>query len=451
VADGSGPVRSIRHYLIIVLLASICLVNFLAALHGYTRSMSAGEALLDRQLDDYAHSLEVLVRELGAQLPPDLYADDRIFQVWEGDTLRAASANAPAALPGKRLSRGHHTVSYQGARWRLQASAAGSYQIIAGQRFDVYTHLIEDMIVRSILPIIWVLPLLGMLIWIVVSHGISPLRQLADLLQSRSAGNLLPVDETGYPAELSVVVAAINNLMQRVADAFSREQRFAADAAHELRTPLTALRLHLHNLQRELPDQHELLASLNLSVERMANSIEQMLALYRLTPEKFYGELQRVDLLPLLQQVIVDLYPACAAREQTIALDSSDPIQIEGDAFALQLLAKNLIDNASKYSPAGGAIHVAVRRCGAQVLLSVDDSGPGIPASDYRRVFDRFYRVGGDRHSSPVIGSGLGLSIVDHIVKLHRGTIRLDRSAGLGGLRVEVILPLQLSRPELSA
>lgn len=434
--------KSIRRYLIIVLLSTICLVNFLAALHGYTRSIQAGEAVLDRQLNEYTHALTVLVLE-GIALPPDLYAGDRIFQVWHQDQLMAASANAPATSL-TQFEAGFHTISFEGARWRMRVNVEkDNTWIIAGQRFDVYTSLIEDMIVRSILPIIWVLPLLGILIWVIVSYGISPLQKLANLLQSRSAANLTALDEDGYPGELSEVVSGINKLMQRLADAFAREQRFAADAAHELRTPLTALRLHLHNLGRELAPDHEVLQTLNLSVERMANSIEQMLALYRLTPEKFYGELESVALKPLFQQIIVDLYNACEAKQQTIALDMDD-LYLEGDAFALQLLIKNLIDNASKYSPQGGEIRVTAEAVGEQIQIAVEDSGPGIPAREYQRVFDRFYRVGGDRHSSHVIGSGLGLSIVDHIVRLHQGQIALGRSPQLGGLAVNITLPRHL-------
>ncbi|MET0378369.1 MAG: ATP-binding protein, partial [Spongiibacteraceae bacterium] len=269
----------------------------------------------------------------------------------------------------------------------------------------------------------------------------------AATLQQRRAGELEAVDRSGYPAELAVVITSVNQLMERLAEAFEREQRFAADAAHELRTPLAAIKVNLHNLAREAQLEAHSLDDLTRDVERMGHSIEQILALYRFTPEQLLAASTRCDLRKLAQAVIIDLYDACHARQQTIELEA-DAVAVEGSEFALQTLLRNLIDNACKYTPAGGNILLSVTARDGCARIAVEDSGPGIPAADYKRVFDRFYRVGGDRHASAVIGSGLGLSIVQHIVRLHDGRITLLQSRRLGGLRVEIELPM--SRPSLA-
>lgn len=445
--------KSIRLYLVLALLSTICLSNFIVAVHGYRKSMAAGDHLLDKQLIEMAQALEQLNAAKVAP-PLHLYGDGKLFQIWDADEhLLYRSATAPTTPLGL-LTPGYHFASHAGLRWRVYVfyDAPRRHWIVAGQRQDLYAHLIERMVLQSTLPIIWVLPIIGLLIWLVVGSGMRPLVTLAATLQQRRAGELNAVDRSGYPAELAVVITSVNQLMERLAEAFDREQRFAADAAHELRTPLAAIKVSLHNLAREAQlarGSDEVSRSLNeltRSVDRMGHSIEQILALYRFTPEQLLAASTQCDLRKLAQAVIIDLYDACRARQQTIELEA-DAATVEGSEFALQTLLRNLIDNASKYTPIGGNILLTVQPRNGYAHIAVEDSGPGIPAADYKRVFDRFYRVGGDRHASPVIGSGLGLSIVQHIVRLHGGRITLLHSERLGGLRIEIELPMTRPSP----
>ena len=165
--------------------------------------------------------------------------------------------------------------------------------------------------------------------------------------------------------------------------------------------------------------------------------VDQILDLNRTNPEQISLAAKAVDFTALLQQTISDLYPEISRRDQQIALQGDHAV-LNGNAFALGLLCQNLIVNACKYTPEGGQIRVATVVAEQQVTLLVEDSGPGIAATEYQRVFDRFYRVGGDRHHSSVIGCGLGLAIVKHIVQLHDAIITLSSSAALGGLKVTV-------------
>lgn len=432
--------RSIRAYLILALVATIFLANFVAAFHGYHRSIAAGDRLMDKQLIEMAQSLEQF--DAAAAPPPaNLFGDSRLYQIADSSArLLFRSANAPSeAIAG--LVPGYNFASHNGLRWRIYVLRdIQDRWIIAAQRSDLYARLVEQMVLESILPIVWVLPVIALLVLVIVGIGLQPLKKLAGTLLQRRPGELTPVDSGGYPAELTVVVASINELLGRLTDAFEREQRFAADAAHELRTPLAAIKVNLHNLGSEQHLDRAALRQLEGSVDRMGRSIEQILTLYRFSPERLLAAATRCNLRQLAQQAIIDLYDGCAAKQQNIELDAA-PIEIEGNEFALLALLRNLIDNAVKYTPAGGAIRVAIAAVDGIARIDVEDSGPGVPAEDYKRVFDRFYRVGGDRHASKVIGSGLGLSIVQHIVNLHGGRIALGKSR-LGGLKVEISLPL---------
>ena len=434
--------KSIRLYLILALISSVCLANFTAAYHGYGESLRAGYRLLDQQLIEMAQSLEQL-NAAGSALPPRLFGEGRLYQIRDGDRSIAQSANAPDQLLGGETA-GYSFASHAGLRWRLYTLLdVRGHVIVTGQRVDVYSRLIEQMVLESILPVIWVVPAIALLVWIIVGLGLKPLRRLAQTLEVRSAGELAALAGDGYPKELSVVVASINQLLQRLSEAFAREQRFAADAAHELRTPLAAVKIDLHNLARDRKIPSEDLVALERSVDRMTHSIEQILSLYRLVPDGRRGASTRCNLRELAQRAIVEVYPLCAAKAQNIELEAPD-IYIEGNEFALLALLRNLVDNASKYTPSGGEIRVAIVADTQAAIITVDDSGPGIAADERQRVFDRFYRVGGDRHASNVVGSGLGLSIVEHVVRLHGGEVTLESAPQLGGLRVRLVLPQRL-------
>ncbi|MYM64920.1 HAMP domain-containing sensor histidine kinase [Pseudomaricurvus sp. HS19] len=439
---------SIRSFLVIVLLSTICLVNFAAAINGYRSSLREADSLLHKQLQETAQLLEGTLLDGAAD-----YANTELastsehawFQIWQQQRLRLRSPLAPG--PDFALQdAGFHRLSFNGHSWMVLVhpahhDTAGQRVIVVAQRADIYQGLMERMLLESILPIVWVLPLLGLVIWMIVGFGLRPLNRLARLLRSRRGGDFTPLQLHGCPEELDEVVRSTNTLLAELARAFEREQRFAADAAHELRTPLAALKVNLHNLAQEGRIPGDDIKPLMDSTERMGHAIEQLLALYRLAPGEGSLPVQLLDLAALAREVVADSYPQWEARQQQVELDARTA-NVRGDRFALQTLLRNLLDNAIKYTPEGGQIQLQIKASSAGVEVRLEDSGPGIPEDARLRVFDRFYRLGGDRHASKTIGSGLGLSIVDHIVRLHHGTIELGHSAALGGLQVRVWLPV---------
>ncbi|MEH6558277.1 MAG: ATP-binding protein [Oceanicoccus sp.] len=433
--------KSIRVFLIIVLLSIICLVNFLAALHGYRSSIAAADVILDEQITNSANLLAGILAN-GITIPEGVFSDSAYYQHWQGGLLQHKSANAPDT-PLSSTEPGFHQVNFERVRWRtlVHPLAEADSLIIIAHRADTYSSLSEEVVLKSILPIIWVLPFLGLLIWLVVYFGLRPLHKLASVLRHKKSEDLKSIENSGYPRELTEVVISINNLLERLDGAFERERRFSADAAHELRTPLAALKVGLHNLVEESGTKSENLQELEKGVDRMGHSIEQILAFHRLSPDRFLANTEVVDINEIAQQTIVDLYSACERKNLNIAIEGT-AVLVEGDRFALGTLLKNLVDNAIKYTPVNGTILIAVGTKDSAASISVEDSGPGIEKADLQRVFDRFYRVGGANFQRDIIGSGLGLSIVDHIVQLHRGAIEMSVSGDLGGLKIAVIFPL---------
>jgi signal transduction histidine kinase len=219
---------------------------------------------------------------------------------------------------------------------------------------------------------------------------------------------------------------------------FAAQQAFIADAAHELRSPLTALRLQLQLLDRA-PDESARLEArerLGAAVERAIHLVEQLLDLARSDPGEAPAELSVVDLAHIAATAIADSSVLALSRRIDIGLDAEQHCEMRGDAEALRTLARNLIDNAVRYTPPGGSVSVECRRSADDALLEVADSGPGIAPADRLRVFDRFYRHPAAAES----GSGLGLAIVKAIAERHGARLSLGDSVQ-GGLRVTVAFP----------
>ena len=318
--------------------------------------------------------------------------------------------------------------------WRSYAVVARDRVIQVAQPQAIRRSLAARAALRSVAPLGALALPLGLLVWWLVSHFLRPLERLAAELRGRQADALSPLPVAGLPQETAPLVEALNALLQRLAQALSAQRDFLADAAHELRSPLTALKLQLQALRRaEAPVAREAaLAALGEGIGRAQRLVEQLLALAR--SEAAPAAHEPVDLEALATEVIAALWPLAQARRQALALEAPEPRQVAGDRAALYALLRNLVDNALRYSPEGGAVTVTVGGAPQAPLLTVDDSGPGIPAAERARVFDRFWR----RASGQGDGSGLGLAIVQAVAQRHHATLRLD-DAPAGGLRVQVV------------
>ena len=439
--------KSIRFFLVIVLLATMTLIIFLSALHGYRSSMVEVKALLDEEIANRARLLGIA----GGSQTPDITivraSEPNAFQVWSGGRLIQRSDNTP--LEPIATEAGFQDRNFSGYRWRTYTWIGdGGHRAITAERIDVRNALAEGIIMKSVLPVIIALPLAGILIWFIVGYGLAPLHSLAKHLHQRRADDLHPIPMDQLPVELMQVVSSANELLYRLDASFARERQFASDAAHELRTPICALKVHLHNIRHNLPEGDDELAHLVAATDRMDNLVEQILLLYRTSPDHYATQLKELDLHALVQEVVTGMYAGFEQRRIQLELEGGAE-KLAGDHFALGTLVKNLLDNACKYTPEGGQVRVTVGKHRDGIMLRVEDSGPGIPADQYQRIFDRFYRVDGDQHASEVIGCGLGLAIVKHITELHGATIEAGPSSFDSGLSMTLIFPRRIIRKDM--
>lgn len=293
--------------------------------------------------------------------------------------------------------------------------------------------LINRIAWRLVAPALFGLPLLGAWVWLATRRGLAPLDAVAKQIAEREPDRLQAVTLATAPEEVRPLIESINSLFKRVEQTIESERRFTADAAHELRTPLAALAMQAQVIlrARDEGERSHAIEQLIASSRRASRLVDQLLTLARLDPEQISPpEAVRLDLLA--EETCAA--HGVAAMEAGIALElDAVAVTVSGHADMLRILLRNLVDNAIRYTPAGGRVTVAV----APGLLSVTDTGAGIPLAERERVFDRFHRLAGQE----IQGSGLGLSIVARIAERHGAIVRLSEGEGGKGLRVEISFP----------
>lgn len=445
---------SIRSRLLLSLSLTIGVITAIATTAGYFGSRHEADEVFDAQLAQYARTVGELLahhhgevlrvrdfetdRSYGGHHPGHSYEAKIAFRVVDGQGRMVAHSERFPALDIE-LRPGYRDIRWNGHDWRLfciQHDDADRW-IITAERGDIRGELAQEIAWQSIFPVLVGLPVTALLIAWLVPVGLRPLRRLSAEFRQREAADLSPIPTDHMPAELRSLTQSANDLLFRLAQSFQREQRFTANAAHELRTPIAALLVHLENALAERPGDVSLQKALT-GAHRMRHVVEQLLTLARTAPEHYLARFERIDLLPLAQEVAAELAPLALRKRQHLALEGEAPMWVEGDRTGLSVLLRNLMGNAIHYTPAGGRIQVRLRRVPAGVELQVVDTGPGIPVGLRERVFDRFYRVGGDRREDGDEGAGLGLSIVRQLLDLHGATIELADPDGHTGLMATV-------------
>jgi two-component system, OmpR family, sensor kinase len=294
-----------------------------------------------------------------------------------------------------------------------------------------------QLALQTLRPFALLLPVLALAIWLAVGKALEPLQRLTAQVLARRVNTLDPLSSARLPDEVQPLVVALNDLLQRLRGALERERAFMADAAHELRTPLTALHLQAGTLARASgeAERSAAMAGLTAGVQRVRHLVEQLLSLARQEP-RAESTPAPVRLDDAAREVVAELVPLADAGGIDLGISAAQPATVTGDAEDLRTLLRNLVDNAVRYTPAGGRVDVSVEAHGGTKLVVADD-GPGIPAAERERVFDRFYR----RAGAPAPGSGLGLAIVQAIAAAHGATVSLSDGPGGKGLTVMVLFP----------
>jgi two-component system, OmpR family, sensor kinase len=435
--------KSLRTRLLIWLLGAVLLIFVAGAIVIYRNSLAEANAFFDYHLRETAMLLRDQAYGFAAPqgLPQQVPQYDFVVQVWALDGERLYLSQPTAVLPAA-TTLGFSTVDSPAGRWRVFGILARGHVIQVGQALKVREERAARLAMNILAPFGVLMPALALLIWWIVGRSLEPLRDLAGSVRARSPVALAPLPTTALPDEVRPLVDALNDLLSRLAIALQHERSFIGDAAHELRSPLTALSLQLQGLTAADSDAERSLAAAQLEagVARATRLVEQLLALAR-HEQHTASEHRPVSLDDIARVVVTDLVPLADRKRIDLGVASTEPVTVRGNADDLHVLVRNLVDNAIHYTPEDGRVDVVVSQEQRQPVLDVIDTGPGIPAAERERVFDRFYRVPGT--TSP--GSGIGLAIVKAIADQHGARIQFGSGADGRGLRARVIFPAPLA------
>ena len=326
------------------------------------------------------------------------------------------------------------------------------YQTANGRRFLIESAgpmgPIETILSRLVVSLLIGLPLLGLVgvggALFLVRRALAPVVEIASSAERITLHNLnerLPLTNTGD--ELEQLSLALNRMIVRLSVAFEQNRRFLADASHELRTPLAALRGEMESVVEQayaLPELSDRVGSALEEVDRLAKIVDALFAISRLDAGEAQQERTRFDLAPLAANTTEQMSLLADDKGVTVECNAPENVNVEGDRARIKQVVVNLLDNAIKYTPAGGSISLNVRACEEKAIIEVVDTGIGIPAIALPHIFERFYRVDKAR-SRDVGGAGLGLAIVKSICSAHGGHVYVE-SAESQGSRFKVELPL---------
>jgi heavy metal sensor kinase len=261
---------------------------------------------------------------------------------------------------------------------------------------------------------------------------VDEITQSAERITSRNLGERLPVAETGD--EIERLSVGLNRMIARLDESFQHVNRFSADASHELRTPLTILRGELEAAAQQgqiTPELRETLGSALEETERLSRIVESLMAISRLDAGEARVELAHFDLAELTSSTTEQMRLLAEDKDIALRCESEQQVRVEGDRARLKQVIVNLVDNAIKYTPAGGLVGVKVSASNGRAVIEVNDNGVGIPSEALPHIFERFYRVDKAR-SRQMGGAGLGLSIIKAIVTAHGGQVKVESVEGKG-------------------
>jgi len=369
------------------------------------------------------------------------------------DDLPAVPANVPRSENYPALVRFYH-ANYNGQPIRIAAllqpvfdnNMRGIALIQVGETLDARKGLTRKILYDTIAWQASVVLMAGFLVWFAVKLVLRPLMQLKQEVEARDVSDLSDLDPALVHKEVRPLVQAMNASTTRIAGLIASQRRFIADASHQLRTPLTVLKTQAELAQRELerslaiaPELRDVVASMAATTDSTVHLANRLLMLARIEHSENRG-LVAVPLRETVQQVALELALSAVGRGIDLALEGEGEAAVNGQALLLHELVSNLVDNALHYTPRGGSVVLRVLPGESEVVLEVEDSGPGIAAEDRERVFSPFYRAASTMQANPG-GSGLGLAIVRDIAAMHHAALELDQGAGGRGLLVRVRFP----------
>ena len=426
----------------------------------YFLAYSVASTAFDQRLKDrvVAVSRQVAFEDerLTVNLPPEAIAilsadelDEVLFQVRGlNDELVAGDAGlAPVEFTSETEPQTVYfrNESLQGRDVRIAYTFAqisglpGAVLIQVAETGEKRTQLASGIVGKVLAWQFVIVPLGLILVWLGLSRGIEPLNRIGQSMRNRKPQDLSPIDRNEAPEEAWPLIDSINDLMARLDLSLKSQQRFIADAAHQLKTPLAGLRTQAELALRgnEMRDIEYTMKQIAVSADRAARLVNQLLLLARTeSDQNSLPPFAAIEFDALVREATQDWVPLALEHHIDLGFEASGGGKVTGNALLLRELINNLLDNAIRYTPAGGRVTARVA-AGENVVLEVEDDGIGIDQDERERVFERFYRVLG----TGAEGSGLGLAIVREIVELHAANVLLLPNPAGRGTLARVVFP----------
>jgi signal transduction histidine kinase len=410
-------------------------------------------ALRHTMIDEVAESARAqasdVVRQLEAGRPPILEvagADEQLIQVMTPAGAVVGSSPNMAGRPAVvRLAPGQSAEVVTPLDDDEFVAVAEDAQTSDGQRIVLVARALVDVLDTTTVVtrlLIIGLPLLvavvALTMWFAVGRVLAPVEAIRREVDEISAAQLhRRVPQPKRDDEIGRLAATMNRMLERLESARNSQRRFVSDASHELRSPITTIRQHAE-VALTHPDRttaSELGEVVLAEQQRMQRLVEDLLLLARADEDvPLAGE--AVDLDDLAFEEGHRLRSTTSKRVDTSGVNAA---RVQGDADALRRMLRNVGENAARH--ASGRVDITLVERGDQVVLTVDDDGPGIPESERARVLQRFVRLD-EARSRDEGGSGLGLSIVDEVVRAHGGSVSIEQPPR-GGARIQITLPVQ--------
>ncbi|CAM5767388.1 two-component sensor histidine kinase [Labrys miyagiensis] len=433
---------SLRRTAFIWLSLLLLLIGIVTTVTSYVLAARQTDILLDNQLRQIAHYIgQNPPREVLPSPNSPSYENEEnyLVQIWFPGDMAPRSSNPAIEIP-RRAETGFMDVDMPSRGWRTYADVDPQRTVQVSQRLDVRHELANYAAMRTAVPIVILIPLSWLLLGLVVDRLSRRLDRLAGDVARRQVTSREPIALEDVPRELAPFIRAINDLLFRLQASMERQRRFVSDAAHELRTPLAALKLQIGNV-RSIANTRALserLDEVDLGINRASSLVQQLLKLARYDAEALPAPPEPTDVTMLARECISAIAPLAQSRGTRLKLESDEVPPVETTPSELRVLISNLVDNAVRHSPEGGAVDIRVLQDGGAIRVLIQDEGPGIPEPMIEKVFERFYRVAGQE----VEGSGLGLAIARSIAERHGMTLILRNRQDRTGLIAELRMPL---------
>jgi len=431
-------VTSIRWTAYRWIVAVLAVVGLISAVVSYYAGRDEANVVFDGQLAQIAALVGSDMQGLPLIAPKQDPEDQFVVQIWD-DQDRSVRATGGVDIPRQHDS-GFVDLMIGDTAWRVFTVIGKGRTVQVSHRQQMRDELAEHLALSAALPILAAIPLAWGFFVVGLGRLFRNLNLASTRLAQRSGDSteLLPLDVA--PSEVTPLITAMNELIQRQATAGERQRQFVSDAAHELRTPLTAIQILVDTLaERSLQpraDVSDIARDLSLAAGRTRSLCNQLLRLAELDAGKGRTPSSDVDLRQLLLEVIASHVQAASRRRIELSLQATASLRVRAERTDLASLFSNLVDNAVRYGDAGSVVEISMRGQEGTGLIEVVDCGSGIPAEALPRIFDRFFRAA----LQEIEGTGLGLAIAKATADRYGFTLSIANRPG-GGVIASVAIP----------